>query len=227
MISLVGEMFLNRDFWGTEIRNPKDPALRQVQDLAEHLGKSLLPFSVRNWEQYRNDGASKMEAALLSASGVGVAPGYVAKSPAQKYLQQYFASIAPAGSRTQEQYDRSEMRRKILSGIRSGRGIDGIEWKTQFSPRQMMEIRKEAKMPQIRDAVHRAPLDVALNAYAIASDAERDLIAGEVLHKVQTTGQAVVSGQSHYTRTQWLDLLTMFRELAPDMRQRRKRRETD
>jgi hypothetical protein len=46
-VQAIGEMLSNQDFYGTAIRNPGDPIVRQTMDHANHLISQLQPFAFR------------------------------------------------------------------------------------------------------------------------------------------------------------------------------------
>ena len=58
MANLISEMLQNRDYYGTEIRNPDDPLVQQALDLARHAGESVLPFAIRGAQRERSLGGS-------------------------------------------------------------------------------------------------------------------------------------------------------------------------
>lgn len=90
-ISTVSEMLQNQDFYGAAIRNPADPLVRQLEDEAQFLLKSIEPFSVRNFQQQQAEQGKEGSAiknplgylASPSMYGITPAPGYVAKSDEQ------------------------------------------------------------------------------------------------------------------------------------------------
>jgi hypothetical protein len=88
LLSTFSQMLENKDFFGASIRNPADPAVKQVQDEAAYILQQMLPFSVRNYQQQAK--VSKTEPSVPgylfenpAMVGVTPAPGYVVKSEAQ------------------------------------------------------------------------------------------------------------------------------------------------
>lgn len=87
LIATIGQMLSNQDYFGGAIRNPADPAMRQVMDEAAYLVQQIEPFSLRNYMQQAKDKGEEPSALgyLTSPSMVGVAPapGYMTKSAEQ------------------------------------------------------------------------------------------------------------------------------------------------
>ena len=51
MVNTIFEMLDNKDYYGALIRNPDDPALKQIQDEIMFPVKQSIPFSIRNFQR--------------------------------------------------------------------------------------------------------------------------------------------------------------------------------
>jgi hypothetical protein len=129
MVSAIGDMLDNKDFYGTEIRHPDDPALSQVGELAEHVGKQFEPFSFRGYRQARENQDPKSMAAAAFL-GITRAPKYVTQTPAQKEMDKWRREHAPEAPRTREQAEHAQTRRQIETSIRHG-DIEGARAATR------------------------------------------------------------------------------------------------
>ena len=91
IFSTIAQMLQNEDFFGAAIRNPADPAVRQIKDVANYVVKQVEPFSARNFEQQQKEqgksgSITESPTDYLSSPsmfGVAPAPGYITKSPEQ------------------------------------------------------------------------------------------------------------------------------------------------
>ena len=82
-VGTVGEMLDNQDFYGAAIRNPDDSAVRQSLDTAKHMLKSFEPFSVRGFQQQKQQGAP-LGQRLQSFVGMTPAPSYITHTAEQQ-----------------------------------------------------------------------------------------------------------------------------------------------
>lgn len=87
LLSTVGDLISNKDFFGGAIRSPGDTAGQQAKDVGKFLGKQVLPFSLRNYQQQTSASGEEPSVGgyLTSPSMIGLspAPGYITKTDAQ------------------------------------------------------------------------------------------------------------------------------------------------
>ena len=119
-LNTLGEIWSNRDFYGTEVWNPGDPPTEKVKDILGHLAAQFEPFSVRGLreEQKRQSGAP----AWFPFVGLTPAPKALYKTDAERMLDEMMAARRPVGTRTKEEARRAETRREIVRDMK--RGID-------------------------------------------------------------------------------------------------------
>ncbi|HUW31683.1 MAG TPA: hypothetical protein VM223_08740 [Planctomycetota bacterium] len=170
--SRLGDLFANSDFYGTEIRHKDDPAIQQLMDVAEYVGNSFLPFSVRNYQKMRRTGYPTGEAALKSATGVVSAPAYLTRSPAQLLMTRYIIDHIPRGTRTKEEFELSQLRKQIIQKLRNGQPVSSEDM-AKFSERGQAYIERKGKMTPFAGSFQGLPFGEALNVYTIATEAER------------------------------------------------------
>ena len=171
--STMGDMLMNEDYYGTEIRHSGDPLVEQLKDEAEHIGKSFLPFSVRNYMKMRKDADAITESAITSAFGIVSAPAYITRSPAQKLMSEYIIARLPKGTRTKEQFERSQMRKELIELARTGKDIRVHPYAEYFQGPALTKIHNEARRPQFQNQFKRLTIEEALNVYIIANEKER------------------------------------------------------
>ena len=85
LLSTVGQIITNKDFFGGAIRSPGDTKTQQALDYAEYALKQMTPFGVRNYIQQSKveDVEPTIMGYLSSPQMIGItpAPGYMTKTP--------------------------------------------------------------------------------------------------------------------------------------------------
>lgn len=81
LISTVSQMLNNQDFFGAAIRNPADPATKQIMDEAAYILQQVEPFSLRNYQQQ-----AKLKGEEPSVLGYLTSPSMVGITPAPAHI---------------------------------------------------------------------------------------------------------------------------------------------
>lgn len=183
LIGLVADTVSNEDYYGTEIRNLNEPYVQQAKDLLGYIGDTFKSFSWRNWEEMRKSGADPWGAALPAYMGIGEAPAYITRDPAQKLMSQHLANNSVSKSKTQEQTERSRLRREAIQRLRSKKRIDDLQLEKTFNAKSMKLILDEAKMDPIVASYKRLRPKQALDVFTLQTDRDRAKTAGILLGK--------------------------------------------
>jgi hypothetical protein len=101
-VSTILQMVQNQDYFGTEIRNPTDPLVTQIKDLAVYQAKQFVPFSFSNANQMVKTGAGPVQSYLEGFTGITPAPGYVTNSPLQIKIQNLYDLRFGGGVKSQD-----------------------------------------------------------------------------------------------------------------------------
>ena len=200
----LSEMFQNEDFYGVEIRHPDDPLVRQTKDVCEYMAKCFLPFSVRNYQKMMLTGQPKWKAAAISASGIISAPASITRSPAQELMAKYNIEKLPRGSRTKEQFEKSQLRKQYRDKIKKGEPIDPAEVHTAFTIKEWRAVRKSAKIAPFAASFKRLAFSEALNVYTIANSEERRQVRSVLIGKYRRADKS---------KREYPDQRTLYREL--------------
>ncbi len=115
VLTLVGDMLSNEDYYGAAIVNPNDKATKQALDLAGHLAGSFEPLSSRTYRQRQDRGVGGF---LQSQLGIVPAPSYIThtaqeqrdaeagkkfiSTPLEKKRQQDVKSMSPEDQRVEK-----------------------------------------------------------------------------------------------------------------------------
>jgi len=180
---MITEFATNRDFYGTQVRNLDDPMVKQLEDTAQWFAKQYLPFSVRNYMKMQQAGEATSLSAVVSATGIQSAPGYISKSPAQLLMSSYIGSRQDIGGKTVEQGEKYELRRSLMDRARRGLSIWTEEAKSAFTDKQMADIAQSAVTHPFPRTFKSLPLRQALNVFEIASPKERELVVNDLAKK--------------------------------------------
>jgi len=140
VFSMMAELYQNKDFYNVEIRHSDDGWMQQATDTAKYLGRTLQPFSVRSQTKMLeaqgagvDTGVGQMlravlthpEDAALGQLGFQPAAKYIQNTPAQNLAFEYSMANSPPGTRTREQFERSQIRQAISAMYRSGKVDQG------------------------------------------------------------------------------------------------------
>ena len=111
----------NKDYFGYEIRDPNDPKLKQIEDVANHLIEGWFnPISITSIKRASKKGMSKKEATISSLLGFTLAPRYIEETPIQSKIFALYDKRFGGGTKTQkdkEKYQvKSEIRALYLQG---------------------------------------------------------------------------------------------------------------
>ena len=190
LLAIMGEMMRNKDFYGTEIRHPSDPIVRQGLELAGHLGKSFEPFASRGIRKNMQEGASPLET-VLPFIGITPAPSDINKTKAEKLAEDMMRERIPQGARTQEQYEKSQQKKEVTRLLKTGQRDEAAakiaELKAQgvLNQRDIYNIRDAAKHPHLYNMVKHMDSEGASAVYDVATPEEQDQIKTLVTHKGQ------------------------------------------
>ena len=191
----IADLISNEDYYGTEIRDVKDPLPQQLIDMASHIGESFIPFSVRNYFRFREAGESRTQAFLQGASGITSAPKYITETPARKLLSEIAASKRSRGSRSKEKAEYYRRRTQAIRGLRSGQKVD----LSGFTSDQIKDIQRESKLTQLQSSFKRLSLEDAVRVFHLANAEERMQLFDLLLDKrVRTTSADDDVMQAYY-----------------------------
>ncbi len=111
-IGIIADMLMNKDYFGTEIRNAEDPIVKQLADEVSFIGKQNLPFSVQGLMKNieRNEKGLKV---ALPFVGVTPAPADIQRTPMQNEIIDLSRQRRGTPMRSQEQAEKTKLRGEI------------------------------------------------------------------------------------------------------------------
>lgn len=191
-IGAIGDMLHNRDFYGTEIRHPDDPIVKQALQLAEYAGKQLLPFGVRNAQQEGKEGVSTGKK-VAGFFGVTKAPYWMEQSKAEQLAAQLVQDRMPQGTRTQEQADASQAKKDLVNQLRdpdpavrakAAQTLAGDVKSGAMSLAEAKALYERVGQTTLQHQVHALDVTDALKVFDAATEEEKHQIGLEVAKKI-------------------------------------------
>ena len=172
LLSTIGELLANRDYYGVEVRHSEDPLATQLKDLVDFSAKQFLPFSIENSLQRKKAGGS-LGSDIQSFFGVTPAPRYATMTPAERTLSEYSERFA-SETRTKEEAAHTDLLHDMEQEYRSGKiGIAQLRDRDDLNQGDIRRIVTEGSEDPLVREFKRAPLEVELKAFNQASADER------------------------------------------------------
>lgn len=191
MVGSIAEMLENKDFYGTEIRNPDDPAVKQLRDIGEYVVEQFKPFSVRN-AQRRLESIDKggSVAGPVASSFFGFTPASrsVDRTKAMQMAADYVADQLPRGSRSRDEFERTKIRNEVsemlkLDDPQAEEKLKQAEASGQIGPSDMAAMRSKMQLTWLQAMTRRLNIRKALNVYDAATAEEKEQLAPIILAK--------------------------------------------
>jgi N12 class adenine-specific DNA methylase len=185
--SALAEMAHNKDFYGNQIRNPDDPLVTQLLDLAKHAAKQAIPIGVRNYQRETALGGS-LSTRGEQFVGVSPAPSELDKTPAERLAAKLSAErMGDEPGRPAEAAERRDLRQSLVRALRNNKPV----------PKEVIDALKAGKLrtadvKAARQRAHESPLEAAfarltigdaLKVYRASTADERRRLRGMLLEK--------------------------------------------
>jgi hypothetical protein len=207
-LTTLYEMYKNKDFYGTQIRNEDDPIVQQLKDVALHGVKTLEPFTSRNIRQSLARGEAPISAAK-SIIGLTPAPSTVSKSDFERSLSELAAEQMPVGGRTKEAAAKSDLKRLVSRALTKGDSgpIGEAVSSGKITLEDAKQIVKENQMSPLVRSLHRADLKAVVTRLHLATDEERTTTAPILLMRLV---EYVKSGS--HTAPEKQDMIALYKK---------------
>lgn len=181
LISMAVDMLRNEDYYGTQIRNPDDPMVKQMIDELKYVGEQFVPFSLRGMQKERENPNATTTDKLLPLLGVNRAPQYISLSSAEKLAEDLAAEKFPRGARTREEADRSLEKAKLLREERMGQPEAQSDMRAdvesgKLHPTDIKAIMKRSKTAPLIYHVKQLSAEDAMRVWRTATQEERQEI---------------------------------------------------
>jgi len=201
--SIVARTLANKDFFGSEIRNPNDPWMKQLRDSIAYIVKQYRPISVQNYLRMREMGTEKTKALIVSATGITTAAGYIRRTRAQRLMLHYILENLPKGAKPKKLAEKAKLRKQLITWLREGKPIESLPW-AGFSNEEIARILTIARRPPLADAYSRLTAPQAISVYLVANKEEAKIFAGILIAKMNRLSKS---------RPDYEDIKAMYEEI--------------
>lgn len=188
ILSMMAEMFENKDYYGTKIRNEDDPLMKQIMAEAGFIAKQAVPFSIRNMQKNQQAGNKSLFDTVGPWVGITPAPYDIDQTKAEKLAHEIAMSHQEIGGRTEEQMERSRLVSDLTRQYKMGdpKATDNIYKAYQagaISHYQVKEIFVNSSLSPLQRSVKNMTLEEAERVYAKSNDEEKGQIESMVERK--------------------------------------------
>lgn len=188
IIAMMGQMYDNKDFYGTKIRNEDDPFVQQVFQEGAYIAKQMIPFGVRNAQKNRQAQDKSVLDMIEPFIGITPAPYDVNQTEAEHIAHRIAMQKIAIGGRTQAQTDRSNLLRDFSNRLRKKDKTVTKDMMKAFmdgkiSSYQMADVMRSTSMTPLQRLVHSFTAEEINAVYAAATPAERKEIQAIVTSK--------------------------------------------
>jgi len=177
ILSLIGDIIKNRDYYGVEVRHEDDNAAQQIAQTGKYVAKAFVPFWIRGEQklQERGESGTKMIAPMI---GVMPAPRKLTDTPAMKLVSEINKSRIPAGSITEQKHEQNVA--KAHAKLMASKG-DYAELRQLIREKKITEAQastaiKLSKLPPIVASTYYFSADQMKRVMEKADDHEKALL---------------------------------------------------
>jgi len=166
---MLWEIGHNKDYFGTQIRDPNAPAWDQALEVGAYMAHKFVPITVGNMQK----GVQRSESTPQQVGhffGVNNAPAGVARSEFQNFVMQGGSKGWGSYTRTPDEAQRRQTARSASAAIRRGDEPDFGD----LAPKDIASARKDAKQLVPALLFKRLSDPDKLHAYDMATPAERE-----------------------------------------------------
>ncbi len=187
-ISAVAQMLANKDYYGVKIRNEDDPLVKQLLDMAKYAAAQVEPFGFRNYRKL-NEESAPLGKRLLPFIGVTQASPRYSLTDAERTAMDLAAEKLPRGSRTQEDFERSNLKADLAGQLKAGKPDAAVNLQKavnegKLTPTQAHEVVKRSTQTTLEHAIEHLDAEDAMRVWDQATDAEKQSIRPQVLGKI-------------------------------------------
>jgi hypothetical protein len=192
LISMIGEMLQNRDFYGVEIAHSGDPLVDKALQELKFAFKQFVPFSFTNAGKLSGSSVSTPLKAATLAGALTVAPAAAGKSDAQNLADELVHEGIPPKARTQEQADHSALVAQLIGLQRIGKAGALLQQSLasgKINEKDKQHIMKQAALTPLQASVSRLQAPDAEKVAQAATPKEYQEIRSIVAAKDQRAGR--------------------------------------
>ena len=176
-LTMLAELFNNRDFWNVRISNPDDTPVQRAADTAKFVAKQYEPRSIENELRQQKLGASP-EMRAEQALGFSPAPADLDQSPAERMAHDLASHDFQ--TRTPDEAARADLRNQMTRSLQNRKGVpeevQAARRAGTFSHEDYNLAARAAHESPIQRSFRTLSADDAAKVYAAATPAEKQLL---------------------------------------------------
>jgi hypothetical protein len=187
LLSMIGDIASNKDFYGTEIRHQGDNPATQLIQVGKFTAKAFIPFWMKGAAKEIERGGS---VAAIAAPLIGImpAPADLNKTKAEQLASQLVADRMPQGSKTEEQFERSQLVQHLTGLARRDQAqavkeITLARQEKKISHIQAKHIMQNARLAPIQVVFKRLSYEEAQRVFEVATEEEKKILRGMYFKK--------------------------------------------
>ena len=182
VLSMIGQDYNNKDFFGEKIRTPLDPGvagvIKRLEEEANFYARTIQPFGVRNMIHNTNEKNASLENVVGPWVGDVHAPYWVDQTKAEAMAHDILADKQAVGGRTEEQIERSKLVNQLRQQYRQNdpQALDNIDKAYEtgaISRNTMHDILINSNLTPLQRMVKKMSLEEAEQVYSRGNDQEK------------------------------------------------------
>jgi hypothetical protein len=175
------EMVTNKDFFGTEIRHPDDPAGKQILDEGKYALKQIEPLGISNIQKNLEQGKKDARSLVEPFVGITKAPADINMTKAEKKALEILKSKLPQGARTSQQFEKSKLKKKISNLLKSDpdqakKIIDKSVAEKKVTRKEVLALGKDKNKSQLERWVKSFSVEEVKSVIEKANPEERKIL---------------------------------------------------
>ncbi|WP_432718990.1 lytic transglycosylase domain-containing protein [Pectinatus frisingensis] len=135
-ISMIAAMLKNKDYYGTEIRNPYDTAGNQLLQLLSYAAKESMPFAFQA-SRYNGKMGGQMLDKILPFIGITPAPSDINKTPLEKEVADMVSNEFANNTKTVQQYQQGQLRQQLTRDVQGAGGQETDSLRNAYNSGQI------------------------------------------------------------------------------------------
>jgi hypothetical protein len=177
MLSLVGDLIRNKDYYGVEIRHEGDNPIMQLAQAGKFTAKAFTPFWMKGAAKEMERGGSILG---LTAPMIGVmpAPADLNQTAAERLARELVRARMPQGSKTAAEFEKSQLAQHLTGLARrdptaATKEIAQARQEGKINHIQANHIASNARLEPIQIAFKRLSYEEAQRVFEIATPEEK------------------------------------------------------
>jgi len=192
LMSTMGDMYRNSNYYGRGITDPGDPAAKRIADLSMYMGKQFIPFSISNAQERALRGDTDWQAKIESASGILPAPKWAGQTEAEQLASKYFQTTQSKGPEDEVAFERKQqfvqLRNEFAKGNINEDKLEEALNKGYIKPHQLKYLFDTRNKSLLERYTPQLQFSQVWKVWNAANDGEKEKLLPIVLKKVASEG---------------------------------------